>query len=59
MAYLDLSNKELTKISDDLSNNLKILNLNDNKIAKIENLPPNLHKLYLERSKIEKIENLP
>jgi len=33
--------------------------LYDNKISKIENLPPNLHKLYLSHNQITKIENLP
>jgi Leucine-rich repeat (LRR) protein len=47
MRFLNLSNKKLTKIPDDLPHDLEELDLSFNKIEKIENLSPNLHTLFL------------
>jgi len=58
MVYLDLSNKNLTKIPI-IPNDITELYLQYNQITKIENLPDSLRILWLNGNRITKIENLP
>ena len=61
MYKVDLSSKILKQIPEYLKDKTDIikLDLGNNKITKIENLPPNLQELNLSYNEITKIENLP
>ena len=58
---LGLSGLGLTKIPAELlvCDKLQSLNLEGNKISRIENLPDGLQSLNLQRNQISRIENLP
>ena len=58
---LDLSNKRLTKLPDDIYKytNLQKLNCSCNNLTSLDNLPINLQILYCGGNKITSLDNLP
>ena len=58
---LDISNKELTKLPDDIHKyaNLKKLICQNNNITSLNNLPPTLEILYCSFNNITSLDNLP
>jgi Leucine-rich repeat (LRR) protein len=61
ITVLDISNKGLTKLQDDIDKytNLKELYCGDNKLTSLDNLPPTLEVLYCSNNKITSLDNLP
>ncbi len=57
-ALLDLSDMGLTEIPTDLPNNLTELNIRDNEISVLENLPESLTCLFADCNQITNIDNL-
>ena len=58
---LDISNKGLTKLPDDIDEyiNLHELNCGRNKLTSLDNLPPNLVELNCRYNKLTSLDNLP
>jgi Leucine-rich repeat (LRR) protein len=59
MSSLSLFDRNLTRLPDDLSARLQILDIPGNQISRLEKLPAGLQELDISYNRISRLENLP